>query len=105
MPKLAANLTMLFNEVGFLDRFGEAARAGFKGVEFLFPYAFEAARIAERLEANRLVDACIDDEHVHAALAQTLAQERVLDAFRVERAQEDDGHACSASGSTPRKRR
>jgi hydroxypyruvate isomerase len=54
MPKLAANLTMLFNEVDFLDRFGEAARAGFKGVEFLFPYAFEAAQIAERLDANRL---------------------------------------------------
>lgn len=54
MPKLAANLTMLFNEVDFLDRFGEAARAGFKGVEFLFPYAFEAAQIAERLDANHL---------------------------------------------------
>jgi hydroxypyruvate isomerase len=54
MPKLAANLTMLFNEVDFLDRFGEAARAGFKGVEFLFPYAFEAAQIAERLDTNRL---------------------------------------------------
>jgi hydroxypyruvate isomerase len=54
MPKLAANLTMLFNEVGFLERFGEAARAGFKGVEFLFPYAFEAAQIAEHLDANRL---------------------------------------------------
>ena len=54
MPKLAANLTMLFNEVGFLERFGEAARAGFKGVEFLFPYAFEAGQIAERLDANRL---------------------------------------------------
>jgi hydroxypyruvate isomerase len=54
MPKLAANLTMLFNEVDFLDRFSEAARAGFKGVEFLFPYAFEAAQIAERLDANRL---------------------------------------------------
>jgi hydroxypyruvate isomerase len=54
MQKLAANLTMLFNEVDFLDRFGEAARAGFKGVEFLFPYAFEAAQIAERLEANKL---------------------------------------------------
>jgi hydroxypyruvate isomerase len=54
MPKLAANLTMLFNEVGFLERFGEAARAGFKGVEFLFPYAFEAAQIAEQLSANQL---------------------------------------------------
>ncbi|WP_426196671.1 hydroxypyruvate isomerase [Massilia sp. DWR3-1-1] len=54
MTKLAANLTMLFNEVDFLDRFGEAARAGFKGVEFLFPYAFEAGRIAEQLDQHRL---------------------------------------------------
>jgi hydroxypyruvate isomerase len=54
MPKLAANLTMLFNEVGFLARFGEAARAGFKGVEFLFPYAFEPARIAEQLDTHKL---------------------------------------------------
>jgi hydroxypyruvate isomerase len=54
MPRLAANLTMLFNEVGFLDRFGEAARAGFRGVEFLFPYSFEAAQIAEQLDAHRL---------------------------------------------------
>ncbi len=54
MTKLAANLTMLFNEVDFLDRFGEAARAGFKGVEFLFPYAFEAGRIAEQLDKHRL---------------------------------------------------
>jgi hydroxypyruvate isomerase len=54
MPKLAANLTMLFNEVGFLDRFGEAARAGFRGVEFLFPYAFKPGQIAEQLDANGL---------------------------------------------------
>jgi hydroxypyruvate isomerase len=54
MTKLAANLTMLFNEVDFLDRFGEAANAGFKGVEFLFPYAFEAGRIAEQLDRHRL---------------------------------------------------
>jgi len=37
MPKIAANLTMLFNEVPFLDRFEAAAKAGFKAVEFLFP--------------------------------------------------------------------
>jgi hydroxypyruvate isomerase len=49
MPKLAANLTMLFNEVGFMDRFGAAARAGFRGVEFLFPYAFHADQIADKL--------------------------------------------------------
>ena len=54
MTKLAANLTMLFNEVGFLERFGEAARAGFKGVEFLFPYAFGADQIAEQLASHKL---------------------------------------------------
>ena len=54
MTKLAANLTMLFTEVGFLERFGEAARAGFKGVEFLFPYAFEADQIAEQLALHKL---------------------------------------------------
>src|SRR3978361_1273267 len=54
MQKLAANLTMLFNEVGFLDRFGEAARAGFRGVEFLFPYAFPAGQIAEQLAPHQL---------------------------------------------------
>ena len=54
MPKFAANLTMLFNEVPFLDRFERAAEAGFAAVEFLFPYAFAAADIKARLEANRL---------------------------------------------------
>ena len=42
MPRFAANLTMLFNEVPFLDRFERAAKAGFKAVEFLFPYAWPA---------------------------------------------------------------
>jgi hydroxypyruvate isomerase len=54
MTKLAANLTMLFNEVDFLDRFERAARAGFRGVEFLFPYAYPAGQLAERLDSNRL---------------------------------------------------
>ena len=54
MPKFAANLTMLYNELGFLDRFDAAAAAGFRGVEFLFPYAFPAAEIGERLARNRL---------------------------------------------------
>lgn len=54
MTKLAANLTMLFGEVGFLDRFGEAARAGFRGVEFLFPYAFHADQIADKLNLYQL---------------------------------------------------
>lgn len=54
MPKLAANLTMLFNEVGFIERFGAAARAGFRGVEFLFPYAFHADQIADQLSLYQL---------------------------------------------------
>jgi hydroxypyruvate isomerase len=54
MPRFAANLTMMFTEVSFLDRFELAARAGFKAVEFLFPYAFEANDIKERLDRHGL---------------------------------------------------
>lgn len=54
MPKFAANLTMLFNEHDFLARFDAAAKAGFQAVEFLFPYAFPAAEIKARLQANGL---------------------------------------------------
>jgi len=54
MPKFAANLTMLFNEQPFLDRFERAAKAGFEAVEFLFPYPFEAAEIKARLDGNGL---------------------------------------------------
>ena len=50
MPRFAANLTMLFNELPFLDRFEAAAKAGFTGVEFLFPYAFAKSEIATRLK-------------------------------------------------------
>lgn len=51
MARLAANLSMMFTEVAFLDRFEAAAKAGFKGVEFLFPYAFEVNEIRARLDA------------------------------------------------------
>ena len=54
MPKFAANLTMLFTEHSFLDRFDHAAKAGFKAVEFLFPYAFNPGEIKRRLDANGL---------------------------------------------------
>ena len=54
MPKLAANLSMLWTELDFLDRFAAAAKAGFKGVEFLFPYAWPAVEIAARLEKHGL---------------------------------------------------
>ncbi|MCU0805264.1 MAG: hydroxypyruvate isomerase family protein [Burkholderiales bacterium] len=49
MPKFAANLSFLYNEVPFLDRFAAAARDGFKGVEFLFPYAHAPHEVAARL--------------------------------------------------------
>ena len=54
MTQLAANLTMLFTELPFLDRFKAAAQAGFKGVEFLFPYAFEPEQVATQLRDNQL---------------------------------------------------
>ena len=54
MPQFAANLTMMFTEVPFLDRFGAAAEAGFEAVEFQFPYAFAADDIGDRLVIHRL---------------------------------------------------
>ena len=54
MPQFAANLTMLFTEVPFLDRFERAASAGFTAVEFLFPYAWKAEEIKARLDAHGL---------------------------------------------------
>jgi hydroxypyruvate isomerase len=54
MTRLAANLTMLFTEAPFLQRFELAARHGFRGVEFLFPYAFGATELAEQLATHRL---------------------------------------------------
>jgi len=54
MPRFAANLSMLYPELDFLDRFEAAARDGFKGVEFLFPYAYEAKELAARLRAHGL---------------------------------------------------
>ena len=57
MPRLAANISMLFNELDFLDRFAAAAKAGFSGVEFLFPYAYPADQLAEKLRENNLTQA------------------------------------------------
>ena len=54
MPRFAANLTMLFTEVPFLDRFERAAKAGFKAVEFLFPYEHPANEIKARLDHSGL---------------------------------------------------
>lgn len=54
MPKFAANLTMLFNELPFLDRFAAAKAAGFAGVEYLFPYDFEKGVLGEQLQQHGL---------------------------------------------------
>ncbi|MGC8119482.1 hydroxypyruvate isomerase [Marinobacter sp. VGCF2001] len=54
MPRFAANLSMLFTEVPFLERFARARRAGFRGVEYLFPYEWPAEQLAERLQSNGL---------------------------------------------------
>lgn len=57
MPVFAANLTMMFNEWSFLDRFDAAADAGFTAVEFLFPYDHPPEAVAALLERNRLTQA------------------------------------------------
>src|SRR5581483_11706371 len=54
MPKFAANLSMMFTEVPFLDRFAAAAAAGFQAVEFLFPYDYPPETVAAKLRENRL---------------------------------------------------
>jgi hydroxypyruvate isomerase len=54
MPKFAANLTMLFTELPFLDRFEAAARSGFRAVEYMFPYAEDVDGIAKALAELRL---------------------------------------------------
>jgi hydroxypyruvate isomerase len=57
MPQFAANLSMMFNEVPFPERFAAAAKAGFKAVEFLFPYDYPAADVASWLKQNGLTNA------------------------------------------------
>lgn len=54
MPRFAANLSMMYQEFEFLDRFAAAAADGFKAVEFLFPYAFPKEEVAKRLKDNGL---------------------------------------------------
>ena len=54
MPKLAANLSFMFTEVDFLDRFAAAAKAGFKGVEYLFPYDYDKNVLKQKLAEHKL---------------------------------------------------
>jgi hydroxypyruvate isomerase len=57
MPRLAANLSMMYTEHEFLDRFGAASSDGFRGVEFLFPYEYPVGEIRSRLKAYGLTQA------------------------------------------------
>jgi hydroxypyruvate isomerase len=54
MPRFAANLTMLFTELPFMDRFAAARAAGFDSVEYLFPYAYPKEQLAQALRSNGL---------------------------------------------------
>lgn len=54
MPRFAANLSFMYQEHAFLDRFEAAARDGFRGVEYLFPYEFDAHEIRSRLDTHGL---------------------------------------------------
>ena len=60
MPNLAANLTMMYNEIEFLKRFKMASNSGFKGVEYLFPYEFNKQNISEELLGNNLQQILFD---------------------------------------------
>lgn len=57
MPRFAANLSMMFSDVPFLERFERAANAGFDAVEFLFPYDYEPEIVADALKKNQLTQA------------------------------------------------
>ena len=54
MPRFAANLTMMYSDLPFLERFEAAAKDGFNAVEYLFPYAYPAVELAARLKGNGL---------------------------------------------------
>lgn len=102
MPKFCANLSFLFTEVPFPERFAAAAAAGFSGVEYLFPYAFPASDLARWLTAAHLEQvlfnlpagdwmagerglACLPgrEEEVRAGAADALAYARVLGCRRL----------------------
>ena len=73
MPRFSANLSMLFTEVPFLDRFERAAQAGFEAVEFMFPYAHSPQEIKARLDAMAVDEK--DADTSPEAFRQQIAQE------------------------------
>lgn len=60
MPKLAANISMMFTELDFVDRFRAAANCGFAGVECQFPYAWSKSILNEQLVVNGLSQVLIN---------------------------------------------
>jgi hydroxypyruvate isomerase len=88
MPRFAANLSFLYPELPFLDRFEAAARDGFSAVEYLFPYAWPPAELAARLQGSGLQQVLFNAPaaglDVPSVLAAWDAGERGL-ACRVER--------------------
>ena len=73
MPRFAANISMMYTELPFLDRFEAAAKDGFKAVEFLFPYAFSRPELLARLKANGLQQVLFNGPP--GSVAQALAGE------------------------------
>src|SRR3954449_4974320 len=123
MPKFCANLTMLYNEHGFLDRFAAAGADGFAGVEYMFPYAFRKDDLAEALERNGLVQvlhnlpagnweagergiACLPDRtgEFQEGVGRALEYARVpwLPAAELPRRPDPHGGGCGAGATDPR---
>ncbi|TAL80259.1 MAG: hydroxypyruvate isomerase, partial [Beijerinckiaceae bacterium] len=119
MPRFAANLSLMFQEWSFLDRFDAAADAGFAAVEYLFPYEAAPDAIAARLEKNRLEQALFNlppgdfsagergiaalpdrFEELKAGVAKALVYARATGARRLHLmagiAELSDGAACAA---------
>jgi hydroxypyruvate isomerase len=69
MPRFCANLTFLFTELPFLDRFEAAAKAGFKAIEAGNPYEASAADVASRLRTHGLAPALFNTPAGNAAAA------------------------------------
>jgi len=102
MPRFAANLTMMFTERAFMERFAAAAAAGFQGVEYLFPYDHDPKAIRAELEAHRLEQALFnaapgnwgagerglaavpgEEDRFDAAIATALAYADVIEPRRI----------------------
>ena len=93
MPRFAANLSMMFNEVPFLERFARARAAGFEGVEFLFPYAHEPHEVADALKSAGLTQALFNMRLGYDFQHQCLGKFHLQVAVTVE-VRHIDTHGC-----------